>query len=93
MKGQTIEIIKDLIVSLLIVVCIGIVLSILFYDDIALGESTYLSSTIESKELSLLFNLSEEYIANKFSFVFRHIRNNYKENIREELEKTISCYC
>lgn len=38
MKGQTIEIIKDLIVSILIVVCIGIILSIIFYDDIALGR-------------------------------------------------------
>ena len=38
MKGQIIEIIKDLIVSLLIVVCIGIILSIVFYDDIALGK-------------------------------------------------------
>lgn len=38
MKGQTIEIIKDLIVSLLIVVCIGIILSMIFYDDIALGK-------------------------------------------------------
>ena len=38
MKGQTIEIIKDLIISLLIVVCIGIALSIFFYDKIALGR-------------------------------------------------------
>ena len=38
MKGQTIEIIKDLIVSLLIVVCIGVILSMVFYDDIALGK-------------------------------------------------------
>lgn len=38
MKGQTIEIIKDLIVSILIVVSIGIILSIIFYDDIALGK-------------------------------------------------------
>ena len=38
MKGQAIEIIKDLIVSLLIVVCIGIIISIVFYDDIALAK-------------------------------------------------------
>ena len=38
MKGQAIEIIKDLIVSLLIIVSIVIILSLVFYDDIALGK-------------------------------------------------------
>lgn len=38
MKGQALEVIKDLIVSILIVICIGIILSIIFYDDIAIGK-------------------------------------------------------
>ena len=38
MKKPGIEIIKDTFISLLIVVCIAIVLSIVFYDDISLGK-------------------------------------------------------
>lgn len=38
MKGHTIEIIKELIVSLLIVICIAIILSMVLYDKVALGR-------------------------------------------------------
>jgi len=38
MRGQVGDIIKDVIVSILIVISIGIIVSIVFYDDIALGK-------------------------------------------------------
>lgn len=38
MEKQAIEIIKDLFISLLIVICIIIILSFVFYDKIALGK-------------------------------------------------------
>jgi len=72
MKGHTVEIIKDLIVSLLIVVCIGIILSIVFYDDIALGkvipeaEAYTLSSEMQNElEYGELDN-TEEVIINYY---------------------------
>jgi len=72
MKGTSIEIIKDLIVSLLIVVCIGIILSIIFYDDIAIGKvipvadeyalSTEMKNDLENSKL----NDAEEIIVNYY---------------------------
>lgn len=38
MKRQGIEIIKDVFISILIVACIGIILAIILYDNIALGK-------------------------------------------------------
>lgn len=35
---QWIEIIKDFIISLLIIVCIGVIFSIIFYDEISIGK-------------------------------------------------------
>ena len=72
MKGQVTEVIKDLIVSLLIVVCIVIILSMLFYDDIALGKvipeaEDYTLSTEMQNELEYSkLDDAEEVIVNYY---------------------------
>lgn len=38
MKNYVIEVIKDLIISILIIICIIVILSIIFYDEISLGK-------------------------------------------------------
>ena len=72
MKGQTIEIIKDLIISFLIVVCIGIILSMVFYDDIALGkvvpevEEYTLSAEMQNNLENTELDDAEEVIINYY---------------------------
>ena len=72
MKGQSIEIIKDLIVSLLIVVCIGIIISIVFYDDIAIGkvipeaEAYVLSAEMQNELEYTELDDAEEIIINYY---------------------------
>lgn len=46
-KRQVFEIIKDLIVSILIIICIIIILSMVFYDEIALGKEIKEAETYE----------------------------------------------
>ena len=38
MKNYIIEVIKDLIISILIIICIAVILSIIFYDKISLSK-------------------------------------------------------
>ena len=72
MKGQALEVIKDLIVSILIVICIGIILSIIFYDDIAIGKvipvaDEYALSDEMKKELEdSKLDSAEEIIVNYY---------------------------
>ncbi len=72
MKGQAIEIIKDLIASILIVISIGIILSIIFYDDIAIGKvipvaDEYALSDEMKKELEdSKLDSAEEIIVNYY---------------------------
>lgn len=46
-KRQVFEIIKDLIISVLIIICIFIILSMVFYDEIALGKELTEAETYE----------------------------------------------
>lgn len=72
MKERITEIIKDLIISLLIVACIGIILSMIFYDKIAIGKvipeaENYTLSAEMRKELeNSKLNDAEEVIVNYY---------------------------
>jgi len=72
MKGSTIEIIKDLVLSILIVISIAIILSIVFYDKIALtkiipkAEAYTLTDEMQKELLNSQIDDAQEVIINYY---------------------------
>lgn len=69
---QTLEIIKDLVISILIVACIGIILAIVFYDKIALAkvipevDEYVLPSEMQNELKNTDFNSTQKVIVNYY---------------------------
>lgn len=72
MRKQNIELIKDFFISILIIACIGIVLTAIFYDKISLSKvipetQDYMLSEEMQQELeNTILNGAEEMIVNYY---------------------------
>ena len=72
MKNYVIEIVKDLIISILLIACIVIILSLVFYDKIALSrvipeaEAYFLTEEMEQEIEESNLEESEEVIINYY---------------------------
>ena len=72
MKNYVIEVIKDLIISVLIIICIIVILSIIFYDKISLSkvipeaEEYYLTEEMEQEIEDTDLEETQEVIVNYY---------------------------
>ena len=72
MKNYVIEVIKDLIISVLIIICIIVILSIIFYDEISLGkvipeaEEYFLTEEMEQEIEDTNLEEAKEVIVNYY---------------------------
>lgn len=72
MKRQFLEIIKEMIISILIVICIGMLISIVFYDKLALGkvvpeaENYSLTAEMQNELKNSKLDDAEETIVNYY---------------------------
>lgn len=70
MKSQSMEIIKDLITSILVVLCIALVLSVVFYDKISLskvvpeGEEYFLPEQMKKELEDTVLDDAQKVIVN-----------------------------
>ena len=84
MKGTITEIIKDLFISILLIVCIVIILSLIFYDKIAISRVIP-----QAEEYLLTEEMSEEIEKNDFEEAEEVIINYYIDNADlKKYEKT-----